>query len=304
MKNNIPKTNPELLYLAGKAAHGAFLFGAAIPLLQNTQLNINADIQPLVDAIMAHGTGRNEMKIRRETLKSTVEDCRTALMLGRDNLKPQFGKFFNEAWLPLGHDGSLEVSDDVAQLSLLLQGYTEFLADNPVHELPTQGFTAVHLGALFAQLQAADVAIDAQDTVIGDLMEDRDAKSETLRKRLRGLAGELSQKIAPLDQRWKSFGLNMPGADETPDGVGAVTAVLIGPNTAALKWNAPARAQYYHVFKRVLGVDAEFVLVGSPADLDFNLENLPAGSHVDIVVAAVNSGGEGQRSEVVTLVTH
>ena len=36
MKNTIPTSHPKLLILADKAAHGAFLFGAAIPLLQNT----------------------------------------------------------------------------------------------------------------------------------------------------------------------------------------------------------------------------------------------------------------------------
>jgi hypothetical protein len=292
MKNDIPKTHPELLILAGKAAHGAFLFGAAIPLLQNTQPHIKADTQPLADAIMAHGTGRNQLKINRETLKKTVRDCRTLLMLGRDTMKPVFGHFFNEAWLPLGHDGSLEVSEDVAQLSLLLNGYKEWLVANPSYEWSLKNFTAANLELLSTQLKTAVGAIGSQEAANGTLLEDRDVKAEKLRRRLRGLADELYQTIDPLDQRWKAFGFNMPGAQETPDAVGAVSAVLIGATAVALKWAAVPRADYYDVFKRVIGVDTDLMLVGSPADLDFTLENLPANANVEIVVAAVNTGGE------------
>ena len=32
-----------------------------------------------------------------------------------------------------------------------------------------------------------------------------------------------------------------------------VTATLIGPTEVALKWNASARADYYRVFKKILG---------------------------------------------------
>ncbi|MDB6024436.1 MAG: hypothetical protein JWM68_659, partial [Verrucomicrobiales bacterium] len=46
------------------------------------------------------------------------------------------------------------------------------------------------------------------------------------------------------------------------------------------------------------------VAVGSPADLDFTLENLPAASTVEIYISAVNNGGESQLSEKVTIVTH
>ena len=58
------------------------------------------------------------------------------------------------------------------------------------------------------------------------------------------------------------------------------------------------------MFKKVQGVDTEFILVGSPGDLDFTLENLPANSTIEIYVTAVNNGGEGVASEKITIVTH
>ncbi len=304
MKNTIPKIHADLLTLAGVAANAANLYGSGIPLLHNTNLKINADIQPLVDAIMAHGSGRLEMKTCRETLESTIQDCRVSLMLGRDSLKPLFGNQFTQDWLPFGHDGSLEVSENVPQLFTLLRSYKEVLEGNPDYELPTKNFTAVHLATLFTQLETALNAVTVQDAVVGDLMEDRDAKAEKLRKRMRGLVEELNQTIDPLDQRWKAFGFNMPGAQETPDSVEHIQAVLIGPNAVALKWDPSARAEYYRVFTKIHGAEGDYTAVGSPADLDFTIENLPANATIDIIVTAVNNGGESAASEVVTITTN
>ena len=135
-------------------------------------------------------------------------------------------------------------------------------------------------------------------------METKDAKLEAIRKSLRDLINELSALMGPLDQRWKAFGFNMPGADETPDSPDGLSVILIGPNAAAMKWNAAARAAYYRVWMKIHGSNDDYVAMGSPADLDFTLENLPANSTIDIVVTAVNNGGESAVSQVVTIVTH
>jgi len=50
-----------------------------------------------------------------------------------------------------------------------------------------------------------------------------------------------------------------------------------------------ARAEYYRVYKRIRGVDAEPVAVGSPTDPDFTLERLPRNAEIELSVSAVNS---------------
>ncbi|MFN7140261.1 MAG: fibronectin type III domain-containing protein, partial [Limisphaerales bacterium] len=55
------------------------------------------------------------------------------------------------------------------------------------------------------------------------------------------------------------------------------------------------------VWKKVQGVDEEFVPVGSPADRDFTIENLPCDAVVEIAVTAVNRGGESRRSAAITV---
>ena len=101
-----------------------------------------------------------------------------------------------------------------------------------------------------------------------------------------------------------TFGFNMPGAQETPDVPEHVVVTLIGPTAAAIKWGNTPRAAYYHVWKKVHGVDTELVLVGSPADLGFTLENLPNNATVEVALSAVNNGGESVKSAVVTITTH
>ncbi|MDB6028513.1 MAG: hypothetical protein JWM68_4736 [Verrucomicrobiales bacterium] len=303
MKNEISKSIPALLTMAGLAANGAGQY-AALPLLQNTQANINADINALTDAIMAYGTGKDLLSVRRDAMRVKGEIGRGFLTLGRDNFKPILGSEYNQSWDNTGLVGSLVIPRTELEVLPVLHSYKQFMTANPTFEVESKDITATAADALHTQLGMAIGAVKVQEGINSNLLAERDVKAANLRKRMSDLIAELKMRLPGLDGRWKGFGFNPPDAQETPDGVGAVTAVLIGPNTAALKWAAPARAEYYHVFKRVVGVDADFVLVGSPADLDFNLENLPAGSHVDIVVSAVNNGGEGQRSEVVTLVTH
>ncbi len=303
MKNTVPQTIAALLAAANKAAFGASLFETALPLLQNKQVNINADIDALVDAIVAHGNGKTELSTRRDTARTKLETSRSFLTLGRDNFKPALGSEYNQSWDNTGLVGSLTIPRAYDEVTPVLLAFKNFLTSNPAMEVESKDITADKADELFTQLTAAVNAISQQEVIVGQLMEVRDEKSKQLSKRLSDLIQELHMRLDGLDQRWKAFGFNMPDAFETPDSVEHVTATLIGPTAAALKWDSTARAQYYHVFKRVQGVDEDYVLVGSPADLDFTIENLPSGKQIDIVVSAVNNGGEGQRSEAVTILT-
>ncbi len=304
MQNIIPKSIPALLTFAGEAVIGVGQYVTVLPLLHNTEENINADILQLVNAITGHETMKTTLGTSRENLRSLVTTSRAFLTLGRDNWKPMLGSGFNANWEPAGFRDSLEIPRAEQEVRPLLRSFHEFLVANPSFEVPQQEITAARANELFTQLEAARGAINLQEALLGQLIELRDEKAEQLRARMSSLIGELKIRMDGLDQRWKAFGLNLPDALETPDGVEHVIATLIGPTAVALKWDPTARAEYYHVFKRVQGVDEDYVLVGSPADLDFTIEDLPSNKQIDIVVSAVNNGGEGERSEAVTITTH
>ncbi|MDB6028094.1 MAG: hypothetical protein JWM68_4317 [Verrucomicrobiales bacterium] len=250
----------------------------------------------------------NNAKLLLRTKRDALFDARDAVRLFatllRDILKPIFGSEFNDRWVVVGFVDSLAIPTNPEQLLNLIQMMAAFLGANPAREVATLNITAVQAQALHESLVEAFADVTAQESVLEVLKVDRDAKYDALRTRLVQLVDELSYLMDPLDPRWKAFGFNKPGAQETPEVPVGVLAILIGATTAALKWNASARAEYYRVYRRIVGVDVDFVPAGSPADIDFNLENLPANSHVEIVVAAVNNGGESAFSEAVTIVTH
>ncbi len=57
----------------------------------------------------------------------------------------------------------------------------------------------------------------------------------------------------------------------------------------ATKWVASPRAEYYRIWMKVHGSTGDYEAVGSPANLDFTLEELPANATVNAAVLAVNT---------------
>ncbi|MDB6027105.1 MAG: hypothetical protein JWM68_3328 [Verrucomicrobiales bacterium] len=291
--------NAGKLIVAGIAEVGA---GVMLPF--NPAADINTD---LVNQIMACGNHEQAKQIkvaRRKTLVLQIDECTTFIRATRDMFKIIWGTEFSELFTALGFkNGSIAMPDSLEDLIGMLQAIKTHLTTNPTQEVGTV-ITAARAQALLDSLFAAQQAVVSQEAEIESTITIRDEKFEALKKRISNVYQELRMQLAPLDPRWMKFGMNMPGADETPDQVTGLKVTLIGPTAAATKWEASVRAAYYRVYIRVIGVDADYRAIGSPADLDFTIENLPAGATIDVVVTAVNNGGEGARSEVVRIVTH
>ena len=247
---------------------------------------------------------REVLRDRRTALSTAVEAGRTFAVLARDILKPFLGSQYSEAWDAAGFRGSLSVPISREDVLRLLESLQAFFTSHPAMEWPDRNITAIQAGVLLDAINAANDAVLDQRSAVDILMSDRDEKLEAMRKGLRDLINELATIMDPLDARWLTFGFNKPGADETPDVPTGLSAVLVGPTAAATKWDASARAGYYRVWMKIHGSDAQPTPMGSPADLDFTLENLPANATVDIAVSAVNNGGESALSEFISVTTH
>ena len=288
---------------AKKLAIGVALLGpAAMP--HNTEAAVNTDIAAAETARQACETGRGVLRGLRAAMETARMAARLLAMITRDILKPIFGNEYTQAWDETGLIGSLEIPVNVDDLIALMNTFGLFFTANPTLEIAVRNITAAQMQLIGTALSDALEAVILQEAAVGALMATRDAKFAALVRRTRGVIDECTQVLDPLDPRWLAFGLNKPGAEETPDVVDGLIAILIGSNAGALKWNAPARARFYHVFQRIRGVDADYVLVASPDDPDCTLEALPANATIDIQVSAVNDGGESQPSATVTLVTH
>ena len=277
--------------------------GAGVSLPHNPATDINTELTNLIMACGDHEQSKQVKATRRNALVDKINEAKSFIRVVRDFLKLTFGNSYSDLWTVLGFQDSLEMPDKIEDVKRMLQAIKLYLANNPDKEVGAI-ITAARAQALMEALLAAQQAIVAQDVTIGLLMEARDAKFETLKKRIGSVYQELRMQFGPLDQRWGNFGFNMPGADETPEMPTGLVATLIGPTAVALKWEAAERAAYYRIYKKVTGVDEVFVAVGSPADLDFTIEGLPAGATVEIQITAVNTGGESSRTEAVTVVMH
>ena len=277
--------------------------GAGVSLTYNPAAGITTDLNNLLTARGNYDQAKETKALRREQLVLTVDDSQKFIRGTRDLFKMRWGNEHSERFAAIGFRERFEVTDSVEDLQDLLQAIKSYFTANPAQEVAGL-FTAELAQTLLDALNDAKNAVTIQDGEIANLMTIRDAKFDALRERISGVYQELLLQLDPLDARWLKFGFNKPGADETPEKVTGVTVTLIGPTAAAVKWEAAKRAAYYRVWMKVHGAEGDYAAVGSPGDLDFTIENMPANTAMDIVVTAVNNGGESPVSEVITITTH
>jgi hypothetical protein len=304
MEQHISKTIDGRLTTARLAAKAAAEYATDVVLQHNTQAMIESDIAAALVARKAVEDGVLERRARQAVLRSIAKTTRGFVMDTRDILRKYLGKKYSPAWTGTGFNSSLEVPRKADKLEPLVDSLHGYLVSHPDYANDKFEVTAERAESLFNDLLNARKNAKTQVAAVETLRKALHAKSDALGERLHALFGELDQLLDPLDSRWVAFGFNKPGAKPTPDLPQNVTAILIGPNAVAVKWNSAARAEHYRVWKRVVGVDEEMVAVGSPADLDFTIEALPGGATIEIAVSAVNNGGESDKSTVVSVVTH
>lgn len=303
MENPIETSMNGVLNQSVKAQDGAIKHGETIGLKHILAAGLLAFRLAAITARNLYEAGKKLLRERRTELDAALDEARAFATLARDNLKPILGADYSEAWDEAGFVGSLRVPRDADSMVPLMQSLTDYFTANPTLEVAQRNVTAAQAGLLYEALHKANSAVNAQEGAVKDLLTDRDDKFEAVRESLRALIDELSHLIEPLDGRWLAFGFNLPGADETPDAPTSLHAKVNGTG-ALLDWAVAPRADYYRVWKRVIGVDKEPIAAGSPTDAGFHFDNLPANASVEIAVSAVNSGGESAQSEVVTIVTH
>ena len=302
MENNITTSVPELIAKSGVVIAGLDEYGATIGLVRHTAASVTLKLTDTVMAVSGYTEKRGAERVARLALRSVARTVRIFAMQVRDSLKPTLGNIHSPAWNEVGFS-KMSVSLEPAKLKALMLDIKAYLTRNPAAENVAANITAVRAQALHDQLVAAIDAVAAATYNTAAALTTRRTAANALRVTLRGVLNEMNEELDPLSDYWIRFGFNKPGADERPNKPLNLIAVLVGPTSAALKWDRAARAERYRIYKKVAGVDTEFVLVESREDLDFVLGGLPSGKSIQIAVSAVNNGGESELSAVVTVVT-
>ncbi len=111
-----------------------------------------------------------------------------------------------------------------------------------------------------------------------------------------GAAEENDLEVFETDADFRSA-LGLPPL--VPPVPGGVTLEQRSPTAANATWNAAPGATKYRPFKKVEGVDADFVALDLTSETQVPIENLPAKATVHFQVTAYNAAGESARSAVV-----
>jgi len=299
MKNKIQRRVPFLVTQGGKAIAGMALYVLELGLPHAVAQGLVLKLADLIAADNAHKQAKVLLKTRRIARDEVVTTVRAFMTVARDVVKPTFGNHYSQVWDAMGLVGSLEIPRTADPLLPVLQSAKGNFTAIPALENAALGVTAALVGTHYDALLAANNGYIQQKDAVNQALVLRNEHAKALERGLRVLLSELHLTLDPLDSRWVSFGFNKPGAKSTPAVPTNVSTVAVGPNGIGVKWEASPRAEYYRVWMKVDGVDQEPKPVGSPADLDFTIENPPVGSVIEISISAVNSGGESARSEVV-----
>ena len=297
-QNRLPDTLPKLISLGHDCADGAQQFEAAIPLLTNTQAALLGDVTDLETRRAAFAAF--EMVMPGVPDPDTVvqvarSNAKAFLTLVRENLKPTLGGK-GQPWTPLGWPAtSLAIPGTSEKILPHLDAVQGFLTAHPEFEISTAVvvLTAAKALALWTALDNAVKARNRRDTDQATAFGLRNTSEAKLRTRLRGLIGELEQKIGPLDARWLAFGLNRPGAEDVPDAPANTHATGLGGGRVRVQCDHVPRADYFQFWIQVVGVDPEFRRAETFDEPDKILEALPVAATVKIKIRAVNEAGPG-----------
>ncbi|MBA4148330.1 MAG: fibronectin type III domain-containing protein [Verrucomicrobia bacterium] len=299
-----PRYNSLITLVAGggHASSGAGAHATELDLTLGTKPAIDAVLNPLTTQSDAYTVATGELATLRRLLNNQQDETYNILFSSRDLLRRSLGNQYSTAWTGTGFTFSLRVPRSVARLQGMARTLKAYLVANPEMER-AELMTAALIGTALDNLTNAENAVKLKKSAVGTLLALRKQKEKALRRHLRWVVDELGRVIDPMDDRWTAFGFNKPGLKQTPAVPTGLAVVLMNNVAASVKWSKAARAEYYRVWIKVNGVDLTMQSVGSPADLDFTIENLPPNSVIEIAVCAVNNGGQSALSQVVTVTT-
>ena len=303
--NAIPPGINDLFRLSNEAQSGAAALGATIPLLINTSSNIGSERGNLFQLENTYQVSLSQLRTAHSSLLTARADGKAFASTGRKWLEHTYGATFNQDWRQVGFiHNNLRIPTDDTDLSALVEKMALHLGNNPSLEntSPKVNVTAARANTFATALATAISSLNGreQDTVTNKSA--RNNAKKALRRRLGGLVGELGQRLADDDGRWRRFGLNLPSAPNVPKLPKDVVVNTNTPNEFFIMCAPSAYATHYRFFTQRPGVDEEPLHVGNADEPMFHLTALTTGEKFDVYVSAANSGAESRLSKVVQAV--
>lgn len=300
--NPTPDNNDVLRALADRIADGCHTHEVSIGILQNKEAAIRAAITALSNAQTDAEIKKTGVSLAYDALQAADEAGLATLTGCKLNLAQKLGQRWSAAWGPTGFPNQSTAVPDSQDLRFtLLDKLKNYFTLTPAHENAGMGATAALCEAAWTALSDARQAVSNAESAQTIAFNTRSAAADALRKRVRGLIGELETLISDDDPRWEAFGLNVPANPTAPESVASVTATPLGNGRIEVSYAYATRATRYRIETLITGVDTEWQSKAIPKDLEAILKGFTAAQVVKVRVIAFNDGGDASPSPEATV---
>ena len=301
MENRLTNSVAELQDRIARAIPAVTKYAAALGLPADLAERLTQMATDLAARDTDYEEGKAVLSAKRRLLETAIDESRAHATVVRDLHKRKFGTRYCQAWDILGFRRSLMIPRTIPELLDVLASMGGHLEQSPEMGSADLDITAEKTRALRTELSAARTAVDQNIANRDRLFKARSDLAQKARRLLRALLDDLKYALDPMDPRWMEFGFNRPGATTTPDVPENVTVTRLTETAALVKWDKAPRAEYYHVTMQIEGVDAEPRRIGTSAEADWMINDLPPNAKTRIQVSALNSSGESRFSDAVVI---
>jgi hypothetical protein len=292
MKNTLPSKVNKLFSKADDNAAGCHAHEVPVQLKQNREVDVLTDLSAARTAETTYQDGKSGKLDATKARRTADKNARLFILAARKVLETKLGPEYSQMWAGAGFvNGSLKVPTTIPERTSLTLSLKNYLELHPTYESDQMGVTAIKANEAYEALRGSNAAVNACVVDLGIKKGLRNGAVKKLRQRMRGLNRELGQLLDGGDPRWNGFGWNMPDAVGLPGVPENLVVTGGGPGHLLAKWDASALGERYRVFRKIVGVDADFVLLKTTTETETDLNTFTSGQLVRVRVAAVNAEG-------------
>lgn len=299
MSNPTPLALNELIAAGEDLCDGLENIGVAVGIKQNTFALARADLDALIGTNNTFKAAEGEQPVAYAALRTADSNGKAFLAAAVKVLSISLGNAWSDEWIATGlPDNTVGIPGTQDARFAALGGLKAYFLANPASEVSTAKVvvTAAAANALYqAVSDARELVGQALDKTKAKLQLREPAEAQ-LRKRYRGVIGELGDLLEDEDSRWYQFGLNRPADPATPGAPLTVQVTALGGGRVLAQVDGARRANSFNFYKKQVNVDAQPVKVKHTDGTQWTYEGLPVGAVVEITVTGVNDAGEGLAS--------
>ncbi len=301
--NPTPDPIGELIAAGEDLYDGLLQHAVSCKVKKNDPVDFRADLDALITQQNALVAAEGAEPAAYSALRTADSNGKGFIARAIKVLSISLGNGWSDAWTATGlPDQTVGVPTTQDKRFTLLNGLAAYFTANPGKENAPLDVTAAIATALRAAISDARKGVGNALRTTKEKLIDRDKAKTAFRERFRGTINELEQCLDDEDPKWYDFGLNRPADPATPGQPANVHVTPLGGGRVLIQIDGARRANSFNYYKQIIGTDAAPVKIINTQGTQHTAEALPATATLQITVTGVNDAGEGQPSEVVSVV--